>query len=59
MWQSLLTTGELVYFYVDTALGCSVALPQAQRAAILAFEITPVQLGDAGVGVATVIKINN
>ncbi len=47
--QSLLTTGELVYVYVDTALGASVALPAVQRAAILAFEITPVQLGATGV----------
>lgn len=46
--QSILTTGELVYVYVDTALGASVALPEAQRAAILSFEITPVQLGAAG-----------
>ena len=47
--QALLTTGELIYVYVDTALGASVALPEAQRAAILAFEIVPVTIGASGV----------
>jgi acyl-CoA thioester hydrolase len=45
--EALLTTGELVYVYVDTTVGASVALPEAQRAAILAFEIVPVQLGQS------------
>jgi hypothetical protein len=48
----------LVYVYVDKALGTSVALPQAQRAAILAVEITPVELGDAGLGAATMAQTN-
>lgn len=56
--QSLLTTGELVYVYVDTALGASVALPPEQRAAILAFENTPVELGDAGLGAAIMTQTN-
>lgn len=43
--QALLTSGELVYVYVDTALGASIALPQTQRAAVLSFEVVPVQLG--------------
>jgi acyl-CoA thioester hydrolase len=54
--QSLLTSGELVYVYVDTALGVSVALPEAQRAVVLAFEITPVELGASGLDAASVAK---
>ena len=54
--QALLTTGELIYVYVDTALGASVALPEAQRAAILAFEIVPVTIGASGVDGPSEIK---
>jgi len=54
--QSLLTSGELVYVYVDTALGVSVALPEVQRAAVLAYEITPIELGASGLDAASVAK---
>jgi len=39
--ESLLTSGELVYVYVDTNRRVSTPLPQAWRDAVKAFEITP------------------
>jgi acyl-CoA thioester hydrolase len=39
--ESFLTSGELVYVYVDTNQRASTPLPQAWRDAVKAFEITP------------------
>lgn len=61
--KTLLTSGELVYVYVDTAMGASIALPEAQRQAILAFEIVPVQLGtpttQAQLGAQPIVETKN
>lgn len=35
--ETLLTSGELVYAYVDTTAGVSLALPESQRQAVRAF----------------------
>ena len=44
--EELLTTGEMVYVYVDVKARKSEPIPQSWRDKVLAFERTPVELGN-------------
>lgn len=46
--EDLLSTGDLVYVYVDTQAQRSVELPGSWRDKVLAFERTPIEQGQSG-----------
>ncbi len=44
--DELMTSGELIYVYVDSALAQSTPLPEQWKAAVMDYELTPVKTVD-------------